>query len=149
MHVEPLRLKGCEAVGNGEELRPDRAEMVQSLLQSEVRQIVGTDFVAQEGGELLVLFDERVPAVSPENVMSVFDLFQCRIEFTFDLLTHTGAKDLGDPVRCQSPEAELTAPLEDPVDREVPFENEVPAVLDLTDGIEAAQVHGRALMSGE
>jgi hypothetical protein len=120
MHVEPLRLKGCEAVGNGEELRPDRAEMVQSLLQSEVRQIVGTDFVAQEGGELLVLFDERVPAVSPENVMSVFDLFQCRIEFTFDLLTYTGAEDPGDPgdpVGCQSPESELTAALEDPVDR--------------------------------
>jgi hypothetical protein len=35
------------------------------------------------------------------------------------------------------------------MDREVSFEDEVAAVLDLTDGIESAQVHGRALMSGE
>jgi hypothetical protein len=66
MDVEPLRLKGRKAVGGGEEFRSDRGQMVQSLLQAEVRQVVGTDFVAQESGELLVLFDKGIAAVRPE-----------------------------------------------------------------------------------
>jgi hypothetical protein len=40
--------------------RADRLEMVQAFLETEVVEIVGAQFVAQEGGELLVLLQERV-----------------------------------------------------------------------------------------
>ena len=52
-------------------------------------------------------------------------------------------------LRGQAPQPELAAPLKDFVDGEVPFEDEVAAVLDLGDGVEARQVHAAALLLGE
>jgi len=37
MDVEPLRLTGCEAVGDGEELRAHGGEVIESLFQAKVR----------------------------------------------------------------------------------------------------------------
>ena len=48
-----------------------------------------------------------------------------------------GAEDLGDPVGGQSPQAELTASLEQLVDWKVALEHKIEAVLDLTDRIGA------------
>jgi len=76
LDVEPLSLKGGEPVGNGEELRAHRAEMIEAFFQAEVSQIVGTDFVAQKSGKLLVLLDERVPAIGAKDVMAMLDLFE-------------------------------------------------------------------------
>ena len=47
------------------------------------------------------------------------------------------AEDLGDLVGGQPPQAELAAALEQLVDGEVALEDEVAAVLDLRDGVEA------------
>ena len=51
------------------------------------------------------------------------------------------AEDLADAVGREPPQADLAAALEDLVDGEVAFEDEVPAVFDLRDGIEPRQVH--------
>src|SRR5947209_18818549 len=51
VNVEPLRLEGGEVAGDGLELFADRLEMVQAFLETEVVEIVGAQFVAQEGGE--------------------------------------------------------------------------------------------------
>ena len=48
--------------------------MVEAFLQAEVAQVVGAEFIAQETGELFVLFEEGVLPVRPEDVMAVFDL---------------------------------------------------------------------------
>lgn len=64
-------------------------------------------------------------------------------------LAQADAKDLADAVGRQSPEADLAASLEDLVDGEVALENEVPAILDLGDGVEAGEVHLGALLLGE
>ena len=55
MNVKALSLKTGEAIRNGLELFADGIEMIEPFLQAEVAQVVGTEFVAQEAGELLVL----------------------------------------------------------------------------------------------
>ena len=55
MDIEPLRLEAGEPVGDGLERLTDRVEMVQPFLETEVGKVVGTEFVAQEHRELLIL----------------------------------------------------------------------------------------------
>src|SRR5712672_3718797 len=52
MNVEPLRLETGEAGGDGLEALAHGIEMVQSLLETESGEVVGDQFVGQEGGEL-------------------------------------------------------------------------------------------------
>src|SRR3979490_1708330 len=66
--VEPLRLETGEAGGDGLEALANGIEMVQSLLKTEVGEVVGDQFVAQEGGELFVLLEEGVLEVGAEDV---------------------------------------------------------------------------------
>ena len=47
--VEPLRLVAGETAGDGLECVADRIQMVQSFAQTEVVEVVGAQFVAQEG----------------------------------------------------------------------------------------------------
>src|SRR6185436_3112192 len=49
----------------------DGIEMVQSLLEMEIGEVVGDQLVAQEGGELFVLLQKRVFEVGAEDVMAV------------------------------------------------------------------------------
>jgi len=55
VHVEALGLEGGETIRDGEELLAHRGQMLQTLLEAEIAQVVGADLIAQEGGELLVL----------------------------------------------------------------------------------------------
>src|SRR5271157_4552582 len=61
----------------------------------------------------------------------------------------TGAEDRRHLVGCEPPQAEFAAALEQLVDRKVALEDEVAAVLDLRDGIEAGEVDRLALPGGE
>src|ERR1700740_1017726 len=56
--VEPLRLETGEAAGDGLEPLADGIEMVQSLLEMEIGEVVGDQLGAQEGGELFVLLTQ-------------------------------------------------------------------------------------------
>ena len=56
MNVQALRLEAGEAVCDGLEPFPHCVEMSESFLQAEVAQIVGAKLVAEEPGELLILF---------------------------------------------------------------------------------------------
>ena len=53
--IEPLRLEAGEAVGDGLEALAVGVEVVQSLPEAEVGEVVGDQLVAQEGGELFLL----------------------------------------------------------------------------------------------
>ena len=64
-----------EVVGDRLEFLPDRVQVIQALLQTEVGQVVGTDLVAQEGEKLFVLLQEGVLEVSAEDVVAMLDLF--------------------------------------------------------------------------
>ena len=54
--------------------------MFEAFLEPEVSEIVGAEFVAQEGGELLVLFEESIFPVGAEDMMAVLDLLQGGVE---------------------------------------------------------------------
>src|ERR1035437_6660201 len=121
--------------------------MVQALLQTEVRQIVGTGLVAQVDGKLLVLLDEGVAIVGAKDVMAVLDLFQNRVQFALQLPGNSLSEDLGDLVGGHAPQAHFATALEDPVNGKVALEDEVTAVFDLTYSIETVQVHLQAQLS--
>src|SRR3974390_2405829 len=74
VYVEPLGLIAGEAAGDGLEFFPDRFEIVQALLETEVLEVVGTEFVAKERAELLVMLQERVLEVGAIDMMPVLDL---------------------------------------------------------------------------
>ena len=128
---------------------PDRLQVVQALPETEVLEIVGAERVAQECRELLVLPQDRVLEVGTEDVMAVLDL----LDYRGKLATHSAvqplAEDLGDLVRRQPPEPQLAAALEQLVDREVALEDEVAAIFDLGDRVEARQIDLLALFLGE
>jgi len=91
--------------------------MVETFLQTEVAQVVGTQFVTQKTGELLVLLEERMFPVRPENVMPVLDLIDHGGKLSVQSPVQPDAEDLADAVRRQTPQTDLATPLEDLVDR--------------------------------
>src|SRR2546429_5866923 len=70
--------------------------MFEAFLEPEVSEIVGAEFVAQEGGELLVLFEESIFPVGAEDMMAVLDLLQGGVELAWQAA--------GEAARKQFPE---------------------------------------------
>src|SRR5438445_9814597 len=103
MDVEPLRLEAGEAGGDGLEALADGIEMVQSLLEAEVGEVVGDQLVAQEGGELFVLFEEGILEVGAEHVMAVLNAIDDSGQLAAHPAVQTGAEDLSDFVCSQAP----------------------------------------------
>ena len=118
MDVETLRLEAGEAVGDGLELLADGVEMIEPFLQAEVAQVVGAKLIAEEAGELLVLFEEGVLPVGTEDVMAMLDLIDDGSELAAVPAVQAGAEDLGNPVGGEPPQAEFTTSLEQFVDGE-------------------------------
>ena len=135
--VEPLRLEAGEAGGDGLEALAHGVEMVQSLPETEIGEVVGDQFVAQEGGELFVLLQEGVFEVSAEDMMAVLDAIDDGGQLAAHPAADARAEDLGDLIAGQPPQAELAAAFEEFMDGKVALEDEVAAILDLGDGIKA------------
>ena len=94
MDVQALCLKAGKAVRDLEEFLPYLPEVAQAFLQPEVGEIVRANLIAQEGGELLVLFEEGILPIRAENVVAVFDLLQRRVQFPLQLLRDPFTEDL-------------------------------------------------------
>ncbi len=90
--------------------------MLESLLQTEVAQIVGTQFVAQEPGELFILLEEGVFPIGSEDMVTVLDLLDNSGQFAAQSLVEPDAEDLTDAMGRQTPEPEFAAAFEDLVD---------------------------------
>ena len=103
MDIEPLRLEAGKAIGDGLETLADGIEMVQSLFEPEVGEVVGDQLVAQEGGELFVLFEEGVLEVGAEDVMAVLNAIDDGGQLAAHPAVQTGAEDLRDFVCSQAP----------------------------------------------
>src|SRR6266567_3469238 len=131
MDVEPLRLEAGEAARDGLEPLTDGIEMIQSLPEPEIGEVVGDQLVAQEGGELFVLFEEGVLEVDAEGMMTVLDAVDDGSELATHPAVEARAEDFGDLVGGQSPQAEFAAAFEQLVDGKVAFEDEVAAIFDL------------------
>src|ERR1700687_5331561 len=117
--------------------RAHGVEMIQSLLEVEIGEVVGDELVAQESGELFVLFEEGVFEVGTEDMMTVLDAVDDGGELATHSAVQAGAEDLGDLVGGQSPQTELAASFEQLVDGKVPLEDEVAAIFDLGDRVKA------------
>ena len=74
MDIEALSLETSEAVSNGLKSCAHVVEMIEPFLQTEIAQVIGAKLVAEEAGELLVLFEEGVLPVGAEDVMAMLDL---------------------------------------------------------------------------
>ncbi len=110
--VEALRLEGGEPVGDGLEPFADGIEMIEAFVQAEIAQVVGTEFIAQKAGELLVLFQECVFPISAEDMMAMLDLIDDRGKLARQSFVEANAENLADPVRRQPPEADLATAFE-------------------------------------
>src|SRR5260370_22769566 len=67
--------------------------MFEALLEPEVSEIVGAELVAQEGGELLVLFEESIFPVGAEDMMAVLDLLQGGVELAWQAAGEAEGQD--------------------------------------------------------
>src|SRR5579884_3374677 len=114
--------------------------MCQPFLEPEVGEVVGAEFVAQEGGELLVLLEEAVFPVGPKDVMARLDLLPGGVELAAQAAGEPGAEDVRDLVGGEAPQPQFARALEDFVNGEVALEDEIAAILDLADGVEAPEV---------
>ena len=135
--VEPLGLETGEPGDDAVEFVADLVEMIEPLFQTEVVEVVGAQLVAQVHRELLVLPENCIAEVGAEHMMTVFDLVDDGGKVAPVVAPQAHAKDLGDLVRGQSPQAELTASLEELVDGKVALEDKIEAVLDLADRVGA------------
>src|SRR5215470_8839023 len=149
MDVEPLGLEAGEAADDGLELLTHLIEMVQPFAETEVVEVVGAEFVAQQCQELLILSQNRVAEIDAEHMMAMRDLIDDGVKLAPVLAVQAGAEDLGNLVGRQPPEAEFAASLEQLVNWKVAFEYDVVAVFDLSDGVDARQLDLLALLGGK
>src|SRR5260221_3637945 len=103
MDIEPLRLEAGKAIGVFFFKQKTAYEMVQSLFEPEVGEVVGDQLVAQEGGELFVLFEEGVLEVGAEDVMAVLSAIDEGGQLAAHPAVQTGADALSGFVGSQSP----------------------------------------------
>jgi hypothetical protein len=75
--------------------------------------------------------------VGAEDMMAVLDAVDDGGELALHPAVHAGTEDLGDFVGGQPPQAEFAAAFKQLVDGEVALEDEVAAVLDLSDRVKA------------
>ncbi len=143
---EALSLESSEAVGDGLESITHGVEVVKPFLQTEVAQVIGAEFIAQKAGEFFILLEEGVFPVGAKDMMAVLDLVDRGGEFAAQPFVQPDAEDLADAAGRQTPEPDFAASLEDLVDWEMTLEDEVAAVLNLSDGVEPGQVHLAALL---
>jgi hypothetical protein len=97
--------------------------MVQPFLETEIGEVVGAQFVAQESREFLILFEEGALEVGAENMMAMLDLIDDGGELAAVPAMQAGAEDRGNFVGGEPPQAEFTTSLEQLVDGKVALEN--------------------------
>src|SRR6516165_1144120 len=87
--------------------------------------------------------------IGTEDMVTVLDAVDDGGEFAAHPAVHPGAEDCGDLVAGESPQTDLAAAVEQFVDGKVPLEDEVAAVFDLGDRVEARKTEPGALLGGE
>src|SRR2546422_7339982 len=85
--------------------------MFEAFLEPEVSEIVGAEFVAQEGGELLVLFEESIFPVGAEDMMAVLDLLQGGVELAWQSAGEAGGAEFLDLLGGGTPQPPPPNPL--------------------------------------
>ncbi len=145
MHVEGLSLESGEAVSDLTEDLTHRGEVIESFLQMKVSEVVAAHFASEESEKLLVLFDKGVLEVGSQDVMTMLDSLQGRMQLALELFADALTEELRDFVSGQKQKPQLAGALEEVSNGEVALKDEVAAVLNLADGVEARKVHRLSL----
>ena len=145
MHVEGLSLESTVTVSDLTEDLTHCGEIIESFLQMKVREVVAAHFASEESKKLLILLDKGVLEVGSQDVMTVLDTLQGRMELALELFADALAEELRDFVSGQKQKAQLAGALKEVSDRGVVLEDKIAAVLDLADGVEARKVHRLSL----
>src|SRR4029453_1248275 len=145
MHVEGLSLESREAVSDLTENLTHRREVIERFLQVKVREVVAAHFASEESEKLLVLFDKGVLKVRSQDVMTVLDSLQGRMQLAFELFADALPEELRDFVSGQKQKPQLAGALEEVSNGKVTPKDKVAAVLNLADGVEAMKVHRLSL----
>src|ERR1700692_3841391 len=111
--------------------------MFDPFLETEIGEVGGAEFVAQESREFLILLEEGALEVGAKDMMAMLDLIDDGGELAAVPAVQAGGEELGGLVGGEPPQAEFATSLEQLVDGKVALENKVTAILDLADGIEA------------
>ena len=145
MHVEGLSLESREAVSDLTEDLTHRGEVIERFLQMKVGEVVAAHFASEESEKLLVLFDKGVLEVGSQDVMTVLDSLQGRMQLALELFADALTEELRDLVSGQKQKPQLAGALEEVSNGKVALKDEVAAVFDLADGVEAMKVHRLSL----
>src|ERR1700726_1276314 len=98
--------------------------MVQAFPQTEVGEVVGAEFVAQERRELFILLEECVLEIGAKDMMAMLDLIDNGGELAPHPAVQAGSEDRGNLVGGEPPpQAEFAAALEQFVNGKVALEN--------------------------
>ena len=149
MHVEGLSLESTVTVGDLTEHLAHNGEVLKRFLQMKVREVIAAHFTSEESKKLLVLFDKGVLEIGAQDVMTVLDSLQGSVQLALELFGDALTEELRDFVSRQQQKPQLAGALKEVSNGEVALKDEVAAVLDLADGVEAREVHGFSLMLGE
>src|SRR5215467_12795949 len=76
VHIERLRLKGGEAVGNGCKSAAYIIKIIQAFVEPEVSEIIAERLQTQEGGEFFVHPHHGILGVSPQHMVAVLAALQ-------------------------------------------------------------------------
>ena len=114
-----------------------------------VSEVVAAHFASEESEKLLVLLDKGVLEVGPQDVMTMLDALQGRVHFALKLFADALTEELRDFVSGQKQKPQLAGALKEVSNREVALEDEIAAVLNLADSVEAMKVHRLSLVRRE
>src|SRR5262249_2596886 len=141
MHVEGLSLESRETIGDLTEHLAHHREVIERFLQMKVSKVVAAHFASEESEKLLVLFDKSVLEIGSQDMMTMLDSLQGRMELALELFADALAEELRDFVSRQKQKPQLAGALKEVSDGEVALKDEVAAVLNLADRIKARKVH--------
>src|ERR1039457_3708603 len=136
VNVQGLGFEAGESIRNGDESLAQAAQVLQPFLEAEVFHPIDADFYPQEGAELFVHAANQILAVDAQQVMAMVELFEHTVQLAAQPFADAYSEDVCHFVGGQAEQPHFAGVLKDLVDREVSFENEVPAVFDLVDGVD-------------
>ena len=131
MHVERLGFERGKAVGDAGEDAAHLIEMVETLVEPEVLEIVTERLQTQEGRELFIHSHDGILSVGPQHMVAMLGSLQHAVQLAAHPLVQTPAEDLRNAVSAEPQQPDVTGALEQLVNGEVAPEDQVAAVLDL------------------
>ena len=123
--------------------------MLDSLFKEEVLEVIATEFDSQEGLEFFILFEEGMFEVGAQDMMAMVNPFESGKELSVKMSSDALAEELRNLLRGQFKETEFAGAFEECVDGKRFAKDKVQTILNLAEGIEAAEVHGLPFSFGE